>query len=344
MDYLKTILEHFPIEIKTTNQIPLDNVTSSTRLYKLIPRKSSLLCDINTDVYLIDTPAGREIACHPHLVSKELSLLCINAAEIFSAIINELRFVTVDSAILHILRGSSGYMVHKALPDLPVINIRTEYSEDGYRKHSDDSRMIQVSYSDYRETEIDTLIIPDTYATGRSAEAVLKHIIEKGFKAETVVIYGFIAVSAIKRLYRLLDGNNIKLTAFSICNITQICSNNYDMPLYGLDEHLYREECEIRPMGSIVSMDTLRDMIPLYVPGMDQPGDWSERHSYLYNGHTYENGNIQKHLEKSIIFMESLDRLNSQQPWYTENIYELTRKEIRKCKEKLSSIRSNDNR
>ncbi len=293
---------------------------------------------------MIDTPAGRDIACYPHLVSKELSDLCIDAAKSFSAIINELGVVTVDSAILHILRGSSGYMVHKALPDLPVFNIRTEYSEDGYREHSDDSRMIQVTYSDYRETEVDTLIIPDTYATGRSVEAVLKHIIEKGFEAENVIIYGFIAVSAIQRLYRLLDENNIKLTVFSICNITQLCSNNYDMPLYGLDEHLYRERGKIKPIGSIVSPDTLQEMLPHYIPGMDQPGDWSERHLYLYNGHTYENGNIQGHLEKSIQFMESLDKLNSQQLWYTETIYELTRKEIRKCKEKLRSIRSTDNR
>ncbi|MFW6108990.1 MAG: hypothetical protein ACOC6N_00925 [archaeon] len=84
---------------------------------------------------MIDSLAGRDIACYPHLVSKELSELCIDATEKFSSIINELGFVTVDSAILHILRGSSGYMLHKALPGLPVFNIRTEYSEYGYRKH-----------------------------------------------------------------------------------------------------------------------------------------------------------------------------------------------------------------
>jgi hypothetical protein len=97
-------------------------------------------------------------------------------------------------------------------------------------------------------------------------------------------------------------------------------------------------------MGSIVSMDTLRGMIPQSVPGMDQLGDWSERHLPLYNGHTYEYGNIQGHLEKSIKFMESLDKLNLQEPWYTETIYDLTRKELRKCKEQLRSIRSTDNR
>lgn len=85
------------------------------------------------------------------------------------------------------------------------------------------------------------------------------------------------------------------------------------MPLYGLDEHLYRERGKIKPIGSIVSPDTLQEMLPHYIPGMDQPGDWSERHLYLYNDHTYENGNIQGHLEKSIQFMESLDKLNSQQ-------------------------------
>lgn len=166
--------------------------------------------DVNSDdVYLIDSLAGRDIACYPHLVSKELSELCIDATEKFSSIINELGFVTVDSAILHILRGSSGYMLHKALPGLPVFNIRTEYSEYGYRKHQIPLGW-QVTYSDYIETEIDTLIIPDTYATGRSVEAALKHLIEKGFKAKNVIIYGFIATSTIQRLYSLLNGNNIK--------------------------------------------------------------------------------------------------------------------------------------
>ena len=335
LDYLETILRNFPIDIDSTRRVYLKEPAQDTRLYEVDIAKSPLLGSVEGRVYLIDTPSGRRIACHPHLVAEDLSGLCFEAAKEFVLALKELRLISDSSGILHILRGGLGYRVDKVLPQLPVINIRTQYREDGYRAHSDDSRRIEVTYSDYHQTNFDSLIVPDTYATGRSVEAALQHMFEMGLSVENVIIYGFIASPGVERVYRLLAKHGVHLYVFAICDISQLYSNNYDMPLYGLDEHLYKQNGLVKPLGSIVARETLRDMIPHYVPGMDQPGDWSERHTDLFNGYNNESGDIRGHLRKSIELMESLDELNRQQPWYTEHINDLTRKEIENCKKLL---------
>jgi len=229
-------------------------------------------------------------------------------------------------------------MVDRALPDLPLINIRTQYMEDGYRAHSDDSRRITVTYSDYKSTEIDTLVVPDTYATGRSVETAIRHMFQQGLSLEKVILYGFIAAAGIERVHKLLSEYGVELVVFAICDITQLYSNNYDMPLYGLDENLYKETGKIKSLGSVVSLETLRDMLPHYVPGMDQPGDWSERHTNLYNGYGEETGDIKGHLEKSIELIKSLDELNRKQPWYNDQIRKITEKEITSLQNRIYSL------
>ncbi len=328
MEFLETILQTFPIDTCSTKRLSLSDLSHDTRFYKVDVEKSPLIDGVRGAFYLIDTPAGRKIACHPHIVSEKLAGLCVSAASEFVSSLKGLNLLKTDSVILHILRGSLGYMAHQVLPDLPTINIRTQYIDDGYRSHSDDSRHIEVTYSDYKKAEYGSLIIPDTYATGRSVEAALRYMLERGLGVERVIIYGFIAIPGVERLYRLLHEYNIDLYAFAICDITQLYSNKYDMPLYGIDEHLFQQDGTILRLGSIVSLDTLKDMIFSYIPGMDQPGDWSERHTDLFNGSTRESGDMRGHLMKSIEFIESLDVLNSTQPWYSDQINELTQKEI----------------
>ena len=335
MDYLETILRSFPIDVHSTKRTHLKKTAQDTRLYEVDTAKSPIMTSIEGLVYLIDTPSGRKIACHPHLVAEDLSGPCFEAAKEFVSALNELGLVSDESGILHILRGGLGYRVDKVLPRLPLINIRTQYSQDGYRSHSDDSRKIDVTYSDYHENSFDSLIVPDTYATGRSVEAALQHMFKQGLSVEKVILYGFIAAPGVERVYHLLAERGIQLYVFAICDISQLYANNYDMPLYGLDEHLYKQQGSIKPLGSIVSLETLRDMIPYYVPGMDQPGDWSERHTDLFNGYNNESGNIRGHLQKSIKLIETLDELNSQQPWYNEHVHDLTQKEIAHCRKLL---------
>lgn len=338
MEYLDTILNSFPVDTGSTKRLHLRDTSETTRIYRVEAEKSPILENIHGQFYLIDTPAGRKMACFPHLVSSELSDLCLEAAHEFKKALNELGLISQNSGILHILRGSGGYMVDRALPDLHLINIRTQYMEDGYRAHSDDSRRITVTYSDYKSTEIDTLVVPDTYATGRSVETAIRHMFQQGLSLEKVVLYGFIASVGIELVYKLLSEYGVELVVFAICDITQLYSNNYDMPLYGLDEHLYKETGKIKPLGSVVSLETLQDMLPHYVPGMDQPGDWSERHTNLYNGYGEETGDIKGHLEKSIELIKSLDELNRKQPWYNDQIRKITEKEITSLQNRIYSL------
>ena len=63
-------------------------------------------------------------------------------------------------------------------------------------------------------------------------------------------------------------------------------------------------------------MDTLDGMIPYYVAGLDQPGDWSERQMSLFNGYGMESGNVVGHLRKSIDLINSCRELHSGEVWY----------------------------
>ena len=153
-------------------------------------------------------------------------------------------------------------MVHNVLPQLPLISVRTEYRDDGYRAHSDDSRRIEVTYSDYHGRDLDTLIIPDTYATGRSVEAALQHMISNGGNPRTIIIYGFIAIPSMRRLSALCKNMGSRLITFAICDITQLAANNYDMTLFGIDEHHHSETGELNLLGSVVGEETLQEICP----------------------------------------------------------------------------------
>ncbi len=334
--YLTKIRELFPLDTGSTALQKLSTLSPSTRLYSVDTVSSSLIGEELGDCYIIDTPDGQRIASQPHLVGKDLDVLSLQAAHEFKAALKELDMITESTGILHILRGSAGYMVHEVLPGLPLVRVRTEYRDDGYRAHSDDSRRIEVTYSDYDGGELDTLIIPDTYATGRSVEAALKYMTERGGKPGTIIIYGFIAIPSMRRLNALCKAMGARLVTFAICDITQLAANNYDMTLFGIDEHHHSATGELRLLGSIVGEETLREMSENFIPGLDQPGDWSERHVKLFDGYCEEPGDIRGHLSKSMAFIESLDRVNSEQDWYNDAIKQLTRTELESLRSTLS--------
>jgi len=328
LSYLQKIRELFPLDTESATLQSLSSLSPSTRFYTVDTASSSLIGQDLGECYIIDTPEGQKIASHPHLVGTDLAFQSLRATYEFKAALTELGLVTGCTGILHILRGSAGYMVHNALPQLPVLSVRTEYRDDGYRAHSDDSRHIEVTYSDYHGRDLDTLIIPDTYATGRSVEAALQHMMSNGGKPRTIIIYGFIAIPSMRRLSALCRSMGACLITFAICDITQLAANNYDMTLFGIDEHHHSETGELNILGSIVGEETLREMSENFIPGLDQPGDWSERQTKLYNGYHEEPGDIKGHLSKSIAFIESLDRVNREQGWYNNTIKRLTGVEL----------------
>ena len=320
---LDAVLNEFPVDVSSTKALALEE-DEGFKVYKVDTNKSTLVPrgTLHGSLYIIDSTPGREIACHPSIVGEALEGLCLECSAGFSAALVGLGlFKGEGTAVLHILRGAAGYRVVDALPvRVPVVSIRTEYKGDGYRAHSDDSRNLTVTYRDYPVDldirDVSDLIIPDTYATGRSAEAALLELFEVGLEPRRIFLFGFIAVPALTRIGAICEEKGIEMHSFAICDVTQLADNHYDMPLYGLDESLHASTGEIRKLGSIVAKETLAGMLPKYVAGMDQPGDWSERHLTLFNGKGNEAGDIRGHLEKSLGLVDSLRALNSGQPWY----------------------------
>jgi uracil phosphoribosyltransferase len=283
--------------------------------------------------HILDTEEGRRIACHPHIVGDELKELCHGAAKAFRKTLEWLRLLESDgTTLLHILRGGAGYRVSEVLPKgIPIARVRTEYREDGYRAHTNDPRRIRVTYTSLPESDgLDstTIIIPDTFATGRSAEAALLELLESGIEPRRVIIYGFIAIPGLKRIGALCSLRDIEFHSFSICDISQLAWNKYDMPVYGPDESLFKARGKDGRLGSIINIKTLKEILPKYIAGLDQPGDWSERQLRLFNGQNDEMGDIQGHLMKSIDLIGSLREINSNKPWYGKTQDEIAKTEL----------------
>ena len=340
---LEAILDEFPLDTSSVVSVDSPGLDEGSKVFEVDVEASPLIpSGVNAGrVFIVDSSAMREVACHPSIVGAPLEGLCLEGAEVFSRAFVGLRLFDVGgSAVLHILRGAAGYRVADALPvAIPVISVRTEYREAGYRAHTDDARDISVTYRDYpvdlRLERVSTLIVPDTFATGRSAEAALLDLMDSGLEPERIILYGFMAVPALTKLGALCKSKGVEMVSFAICDLTQLAHNNYDMPLYGFDESLHASQSELGRLGSVVSLETLRGMLPLYVAGMDQPGDWSERQRDLFNGLGNEAGDIKGHLSKSIGLVESLREINSGQGWYDEFHDEIAARELARLREAL---------
>jgi len=345
--HVERIIEEFPLDLSSTSPVHIRGLRRDARLFEVEVDCSPL---IQTGVgqgkhYIIDTPQCREVACHPHIVGEGLRDLCQGAAVEFREAMTGLGLFEGGSlAIVNILRGSSGYrLVDLFNGDVPNFTVRTQYRGDGYRAHTDDARRIGVTYRDYSEDDhrfrgVKMVVVPDTFATGRSAEAALQDLMRAGLEPETVVIYGFTAVPALVRISGVCEDHGLELVSFSLCDISQLAHNNYDMPIYGLDESLYTSMGGMRRMGSIIDSKTLKDVLPQYVAGMDQPGDWSERQSTLFNGRGNEVGDMMGHLTKSLRLIESLNEINREQPWYSELHSGIADRELKMIWEALESL------
>jgi uracil phosphoribosyltransferase len=331
------IANFFPLGLDATEPVQVDGFGES-RLYRVIESRLIPMGEPVGAVYIVDSYAGGMVACHPHIVGEDLKTLCREAANDFVKAAKSVGVLTEDAAILHILRAGAGYMVADVMKEAPIVGVRTEYRTDGYRDHSDDPRRLVVSYRSYPEglDEAATIVVPDTYATGRSAEAALLDLIGNGFRPDRIILYGFIAIPALLRLGALCEEHGVDLYSFAICDLAQLAHNNYDMCIYGPDESLYRETRRRGTLGSVIDRATLRRLLPRYVPGLDQPGDWSERQSLLFDGVANRRGDIRGHLLKSISLIETLMEMNAGEEWYTETHEEAAKSELRLLKRTLA--------
>ena len=228
----------------------------------------------------------RRIACHPHVVGDELEKLTLEAAEQSLPAILELSQInpTKKGAIVfeQILRAAPGYNLHQAasrvIPgNYRTVNIRPRYTHTSYRDHDGMvHRQLDIVYEDFAELPANRevfLIMQDTVASSRSAEvsikAAINHCEEVGSHITKWILYGFIALEGLKLLDKIARSHGIPLVAFAMGNLTALCANNYDMPLYGVDEWLWRRDHSISKLGALLDRETFVEYLHEFVPGSD---------------------------------------------------------------------------
>lgn len=293
-----------------------------------------------------------KVACHPHIVGRELEELMEKVAYDASKVLIELtpiKNLKGDEIVFeHVLRAAPGYLLHKKLReeniDFREVWVRPRYKLPSYRDHDEESmKEIEIIYQDFSQlpegVEI-TVIKPDTEASGRTAEVSLRRlreeVEEKNSKLRDLIIYGFISEHGLKIIEEVALRLGFEKTYFiALGNLTSLCYNMYDMPLYGPDESYYSQYREIRRLGGVTDIEVFEDYLPEFIPGSDQPGDWSARQEKLYTGIGYEPGGIRKHLENSINLIEKLWKISQNQEWFMEFHEDAIRRELEKLYQKL---------
>jgi len=317
---IDTIISCTSIDVSKTRLVKIPGTSADTRVYKV---------DIDLPVgeaYIIDTPAGARLASMPEIVGLELEKTALEAAEEAAKFFEYMREGEENVLLLHVLRASTGYMLNVAMEKrmkTENIYVRVRYDESSYRDH--EGREARAIYTKVGKLVGDSyiIVVADTVATGNSVIEALGRTIKvlnfKNVKLKEAYFYGFMSLEGIKNISSFLSEQNLSRVIFlTIQDITPLSSNKYDMPLYGIDEFAYSEKKEKRILGSIVDRATLKRMLPLYYPGMDQPGDWSERQCKLFNGFFYERGDIEGHLKRSLEMLEKLREIQKGEEWYRE--------------------------
>ena len=335
------LIEENRIDVDSIEPLRVDGLSEGTRVFRVRGFPKSL------NAFIVDTEAGARIASVPELVGEEFLEENLKVSE--DAVRAMVQLVELEEPVvfLHVLRASMGYRLHEALRGLGVelaeAYVRVRYATYSYRDHV--ARRVEVVYKDFERVPRDcaTLIVADTVATGASLEAALKTAYEelsaRNANLGRIVLYGFLSAEGLERVRKLASDMTKEICAFAMQDITPLAHNRYDMPLYGPDESLWKEKGRLEMLGAIVDRGTLERMLPDYAPGMDQPGDWSERQPTLYNGYGYERGDIAGHLEKSLSLLETLRDLSRETSWYGPWVEEVFDKRRRGLLEALSKYR-----
>ena len=341
-----SLIQEYGINIDATRAVPLASLHLDRDTRAFEAEYGSI------KAYLIDTPMTRRIACYPHVVGQELERLAYAAAERSLPLILELSQIDNrhggNIVFEQILRAAPGYQLHQAANKLMPGTFRTvytrpRYTHTSYRDHDGMvQRQIEVVYEDFSEFPRGKdifLIMQDTVASGQSAkiafDEALKYCEQTGSRIKKWIIYGFIALDGLKILQQIAESHGVPLVAFAMGNLTALCANKYDMPLYGVDEWLWRRDHQLHKLGALVDRRTFSEYVRELVPGADQPGDWSARQIKLFTGTGYEEGNIPGHLENSIRLIKGLLEIGTFAEWQSQ----LAFKELGMLEAELSGLR-----
>jgi len=343
------LVEVFDIRVGLTEYLEVQGLRPGTRLYRVRGLSSK------SEVYILDSPEVKSVACHPHIVGDELADCMSRVAHDAVKIISDLTSVGEvdddDVVFEHILRAAPGYRLHEVLRSFGLgfreVWIRPRYKLPSYRDHDEEaSKEIEVVYQDFSSIpEGRELIVfkPDTEASGRTAETALTRLYEEAVKKNSrlkdLIVYGFISERGLRVVEEVASRVGFKKIYFiALGNITALCYNMYDMPLYGPDESYYSEYGEIRRLGGVTDYEVLGKYVPEFIPGADQPGDWSARQKMLYTGVGYEPGGIRKHLENSISLINRLWSMSREQDWFMDFHEEAVKRELELLSNKLTQI------
>jgi len=327
---LTKLISEFDIQVNTFQKV---NLASSSHVFHLEPYRLTnpqyKKIHFPEDTFVIFDKEIRDISCFPHLVGKELEKRCIIAASASVQTMQSLWSLQPEKTIIYdILRAAPGYRIEEGFREsgwkLPHIQIRPHYKIVSYRDHLGNSRVMEVLNEDFSALTSSsewTVIKADTEASGNTSKIAIERLMieakKKNVKIKEIICTGFISAPSINVLNDLALKYGFQLRILAWGNITALYQNNYDMPLYGLDESIWREHQEIRKLGAIVPLSVLKEYLPFYIPGADQPGDWSARQSKVPTGFGgKEEGKIEEHLQNSSKFINSIYRLSQKQTWF----------------------------
>ncbi len=306
---VKEVAEYFGVNTNFDEKLsgyPVD--VYSILLPKLPPRAR---------VYVVYSPEARALACFPHIIGKGFERLnSYLAAKSVEAIVDLAGLDGEEVVHLHVLRAGPGYQLHRGLRNklglLREVYIRPLYS--------DNRNSIEVVYSNFSslpEASEVSVVAPDTIATGNTLIVALDQLKreaeDRGTALKKLVIYGFVADKGLNRVVRKAVELGFKeVYVFALVDIAALASNDYDMVLYGPD--LSSREGKV--LGGVAPLEVLERCTPYYVPGLDQPGDWSARQCWLFNGRSLERGNFEKHLKGVRAAVQKVLEEHSSQSWF----------------------------
>ncbi|MGC8557517.1 MAG: hypothetical protein ACP5NC_00785 [Nitrososphaeria archaeon] len=277
--------------------------------------------------FVIDSEEGRQIASDPSVYGTTFDDANLRLARVAVKFMKDAGLLDGKVVLQHVLRASLGYRIREALyetgKEFREVWTRPVYSYTSYRAHTVDD--LTISYDEpaaMPNAGEFYLLKPDTEATGFTSLKILDNFFKKcrlpECRIKTLVLYGFISKIAIDRIRGYLSQRGIPVVSIAIENITPLSENGYDMPLYGIDEQAYSSRGEKNRLAAAVPMQVLRLMLNSYYPGMDQPGDWSDRQKTLYDGRAWTPVDPLVHLNRSLKMLERVRLLNRTEEWYSE--------------------------
>ncbi|MCD6403125.1 MAG: hypothetical protein J7K98_02225 [Candidatus Aenigmarchaeota archaeon] len=315
-------------------------------------RELSVFLQKDLKTFVFYTKELGKVGSMPHIVGTELNKIMVHSsAKVFRGL-NKILEGSIKRSLynnslllLNVLRAGPGYGVKHATKKLFGRNPKdlwirpTSYTEPQKHKAVRRVKIVFEDFSSIPKNRSLTIIKPDTEATGQTSEAVIKRLIqaveERNSQVERLITYGFASHVGISKLRKLSKKFGFELVPTAVCCMPSLAYNDFDMPLYGLDLSFYEAEKKRKLVkGCYVPHEVLEEMLPLYPPGIDMPGDWSERQLVLLTKPGEKSfGGVFTHLKVSFRRMKKLLELSKKETWFEhwhERIFKQRLRELRR--------------